>query len=317
MERRIVIVGMLSLRRVVITLQLLCTATVALAQSDTVVDGGSPPAAAEPAPSEPPVKPLKALPENFGEAVGTWDLSLDGSNRRCVLTLASDNGANGRVLRFPAGCRRALPILGETVGWLFADGGIRLVDRNIRPLLQFSARADKHSLIARSDHGDSFSLVPLQTLGMMSEPIPSDGAVALNTPATTTDVATLREIPGSQPVLPADVLVPPGRPTHQSETPSPAPTPGLYALDRFEQKDVCRIELGSSDKTEGAPATLLPGCRDNGITTFDPDSWRFANGHMTLRSKRGHAVNLVTTGAGSWRRDPDVGTTFVLRKVEP
>ncbi len=49
---------------------------------------------------------------------------------------------------------------------------------------------------------------------------------------------------------------------------------------------------------------VLPDCRDSGITVFDPVSWRFANGHLTLKSRRGHAVNLVAIGEGRWRRGP-------------
>ena len=61
----------------------------------------------------------------------------------------------------------------------------------------------------------------------------------------------------------------------------------------------------------------MPGCRDSGITVFDPVAWRYAAGHLTLKARRGHAVNLVPLGDGRWRRDPDIGVTLVLRKIEP
>lgn len=264
--------------------------------------------------------PPKAIPDSFAEAVGTWDLSLDGGNRRCVLTLSGDNSSNGRILRFPAGCRRAVPVLNAVAGWLFADGGIRFVDRNIRPLLQFSARADRRSLLATSESGETYNLVPLQTVAMLPPAPEPDGASRgeeTARPTSIPDVTGARAIPGSQPVLSGAVVASkaPGQPAEI------APMPGVYALDRFNAKDVCRIELaaqapGGTAEPGLAPARLLPGCRDSGIAVFDPGSWRFANGHMTLKSKRGHAINLVASGEGSWRRDPETGAALVLRKVE-
>lgn len=325
---------------------------------------GTPPPPAE---TPPPAAPgLKVIPDSYADAIGTWDLSRDGSNNRCTLVLSSDNTTSGRVVRFPAGCRRALPVLSNIVGWLFADGGIRLVDRNVRPLLQFAASKDRSSLTAK-EGGATYALVPLQTVAMLSPsgpeppasaepsmlaaaPVAAPNADAVTAALRGTETppsgvanaigSSTREIPGSQPVLPAGVLVPsPAAATAPREKPSPektvavaaarsmptsvggVPTPGVYALDRFSEKDVCRLELEQSRvAAKGAEALsaahILPGCRDSGIAVFDPVSWRYANGHITLKAKRGHAVNLVPAGEGSWRRDPDVGTTFVLRKVE-
>jgi len=242
-----------------------------------------------------------AMPDTLAGAAGTWDLSIPGGSRRCTLTLSIDNGSSGRLVRFPAGCRRALPILSGVAGWLFTEGAVRLVDKNVRPVLLFARRPDGHSLGGRSENGEAYDFVPLQIAAMLpSTPAPDGG-----------EVAGPREIPGSQPVLSAGTLVPTaGR-----------PEAGLYALDRFSEKDVCRITLDAAplpgaDKA-ASQARLMPGCRDSGIAVFDPVAWRFANGHMTLKARRGHAVNLVPTGDGRWRRDPDIGATFVLRRVEP
>ena len=49
---------------------------------------------------------------------------------------------------------------------------------------------------------------------------------------------------------------------------------------------------------------------------FDPVRWRYAKGRMTLTAKRGHSIDLVPNGDGRWRRDPEVGTTFLLRRVD-
>ncbi|RVU15276.1 hypothetical protein EOE48_19765, partial [Methylobacterium oryzihabitans] len=86
---------------------------------------------------------------------------------------------------------------------------------------------------------------------------------------------------------------------------------GTYTLDRFLEKDVCRLSLAN-----GA-VQVLEGCRDGGLATFDPASWRYEAGRLTLVARRGHSVELIPLGDGRWRRDPEIGTTFVLRRVTP
>lgn len=317
-------------------LAVLLAAALPLRAQDAPLRGDETPAAVPdvlPAPATPPVPVLKTLPETLGDAVGMWGMSLDGTNRRCELTLSADSGPDGRVLRFPAGCRRALPILSEAVGWLFAEKGIRLVDRNVRPILTFTPRPDQGSLGGTAERGGTYSLVPLQTLAMLPPPLAIEGtAVDGATSGSVPDVALSRDIPGSQPVLGAGMLAKPDTPARVDASAglgqgrSDRPAVGTYALDRFAEKDVCRIALDARPAgakverepvKELSPARLLPGCRDGGIATFDPVSWRYASGHLTLKARRGHAINLVPTGEGSWRRDPDTGTTLLLRKVEP
>lgn len=231
------------------------------------------------------------LPDTLAGAAGTWDLALAGGQRRCVLTLATDSGPSGRLVRFPAGCRRALPLLAGITGWLFTEAGIRLVDANARPVLAFARSPDGQSLGASAENGERYSLVPLQ-------------------------IAAMRP---PEPAAPPAAAPEAGAPAQVAAPPPEGPVPGLYALDRAAERDVCRIELSppAADTKAYAAAQLLPGCRDSGMTVFDPAGWRFAGGHMTLKARRGHAVNLVALGDGRWRRDPDIGFTLVLRKVEP
>ncbi len=308
------------MRGAIAGLAVLAAAALPLRAQEAPLRGDETPAAVPEVPptqTPPPVPVLKTLPETLGDAVGMWDMSLDGTNRRCELTLSADSGPDGRVLRFPAGCRRALPILSEAAGWLFAEKGIRLVDRNVRPILTFTPRADQGSLGGTAERGGTYSLVPLQTLAMLPPPPAVEpGAAAPGLP----DVAVPHEIPGSQPVLGAGMLA-----KAEAQRPDRFGA-GIYALDRFAEKDVCRIALEPRPPNarverepvkDLSPARLLPGCRDGGIATFDPVSWRWASGHLTLKARRGHAINFVPTGEGSWRRDPDTGTTLVLRKVEP
>ncbi|GJD58742.1 AprI/Inh family metalloprotease inhibitor [Methylobacterium dankookense] len=254
--------------------------------------GTLPEPAAPGAAPEAPIPAAGRLPDRFTGVPGTWDLSRDGTNFRCVMTLALDSGQAGRRLAFPAGCRRALPVTTGMAGWLWTEAGLRLVDRNLRPLLIFARRPDGGSLVARAESGEVYSFVPLDIAAMRpSEP----GAGALPDPAPAADPAAPH---AAQPVAA-----------------SPAgsnPEAGLYALDRYRDRDTCRLDLAVPSSVH-----ILPGCRDGGIQVFDPVSWNFAAGRLTLKARRGHTVGLVPTGDGAWRRDPETGTTFVLRKVEP
>lgn len=354
-----------------LTVLTLAGCLLALGSHDTRAQGRTVPEAPPPAPRPAPPTPTgpssessaQALPTSVGDAVGIWDLALVSGGSSCTLTLTGDSGPNGRVVQIPGNCRRSMPILQGIAGWLFGDGGVRLVDRNIRPLLQFLPSDNGRHFVARAG-GRSYMLSPVQlgdpgpvaqppvsTAPMTAAPPTSatppsvETVLRSDTPTSIPDIAAARPIPGSQPVLPANTIlrpeeVQPPAPlpvsSPASTPPKPAtppaaekpgsdrPSPGIYALDRSTEKDVCRIaldarpaSLASAPDTTLAPARLLPGCRDSGITVFEPVSWRFANGHITLKAKRGHSVNLVTNGEGAWRRDPDVGTTFVLRRVEP
>lgn len=230
---------------------------------------------------------VPSLPSTLAGVPGTWDLARDGGTRRCVLTLSPESGQAGRRIAFPAGCRKALPILNGIAGWLFTDGAVRLVDKDVRPVLPFARRPDERSLVAQTDAGDSYSLVPLQ-ITAMQPPVPEAPTVGI-------------------PTRPA---------TPESLPPGERPAPGIYALDRFRDQDVCRLDLLEGDASR-APVRIRDGCRDSGLSVFDPVAWRYASGRLTLTAKRGHSVDLVATGDGRWRRDPDIGTTFVLRRVEP
>lgn len=294
------------------------------------------------APSDPPPAPVK-LPENLNEAVGTWEMALEGSNRRCTLTFAGESGPNGRILRFPAGCRRALPLLAKIDGWLFADKGIRLVDKNVRPLLAFDPGTEPTTLGAKAESGERYTLAPIQiaagatAAGAALQPdSDTDLAATPGTPSADLTPSAMpvqtqgqgRSIPGAQPTLAADRLTAPDVPL------ADRPGAGTYALDRFNNKDICRLSLDARPAPpaessllkptaiaqpvgDSAPVRILPGCRDNGIAVFDPTTWSYAEGRLTLKARRGHAVNLVFKGEGRWRRDPDVGTTLELRRIEP
>jgi hypothetical protein len=246
----------------------------------------------------PPAPFVESLPKDIAGVPGTWDLSRDGSTRRCVVTLSGESGAAGRRLSFPAGCRRALPVLNGVAGWLFTDGALRFVDKDVRPVLPFTRRPDARSLVSITEAGEHYSLVPLQIVAMVPAVPGPEGPT------------------GS----PASVSLPPPGAQRAPETagtdlggePPPA---GLYTLDRYRDLDTCRLDL--TQGPEPAPVRVLEGCRDSGLSVFDPVSWRFVRGRLTLTARRGHTVSLIPMGDGRWRRDPEVGTTFILRRLEP
>ncbi|WP_457105698.1 AprI/Inh family metalloprotease inhibitor [Methylobacterium sp. P5_C11] len=264
-------------------------------------DAPAPDAPAAETLAAPPVASARpSLPEKLGEVPGTWDLSRDGTNRRCVMTLVLDNGDTGRRLRFPAGCRRALPVLNGVAGWLFVDGAVRLVDRNVRPILDFARRPDQRSLVARAEGGEGYSLVPLDIVAMR----PAGAAPPADVEPT--------DVPAGPGPTPLQTVAPVPAGLQRATTASAGPAPGVYALDRFQERDTCRINLDGA----GGGVHIVPGCHDSGLEVFDPVRWHYANGRMTLTAKRGHSISLVPNAEGFWRRDPEVGTTFVLRHVD-
>ncbi|WP_313901575.1 AprI/Inh family metalloprotease inhibitor [Methylobacterium sp. J-076] len=280
----------------------------ALAQEEPAPSYGFAPTTPSPPPPaaapQSPDQPEETLPTKVADVPGTWDLSRDGTNRRCVMTLLRDRGPAGQKVNFPPGCRRALPFMGNVAGWLYAEETVRLVDANVRPLLLFKRRPDRRSYAA-TENGETYSLVPLDIVGMRppgAEPPPPEAAPA-PAPAPVPVPEPLRQPAGAAP-----------RAQTAAGTPDDgaAPRPGTYLLDRFRQQGTCRLDLGA-----GGAVKLLPGCQDEGMEVFNPVRWHYAGGRLTLTAKRGHTIGLVPNGDGGWRRDPEVGTTLVLRRAEP
>jgi hypothetical protein len=224
------------------------------------------------------------------DAAGRWDLSLDGASRRCRVTLALDESPVGRVLRFPAGCRRALPILNGMGGWAVAEKKrLALLDAQGAVALQFE-REDEDVLVAKAATGEVFRLERPED---MVQPV---------------------RLPPSPP----PIGVPQMTPVDPATAPPLASLPGLYVIDRYSEREVCRIDLrravlaGGSGRFE---ARILDGCRDLGLAAFDPVAWRYEGGRLTLTARRGHEVTLISERDGHWRRDPEVGATLILRKM--
>jgi Protease inhibitor Inh len=224
------------------------------------------------------------------EASGRWDLSIDGANRSCRVMLSLDESPAGRALRFPAGCRRALPILNTIVGWTAPDKArLSLIDTHGVVALRFE-RQDEDVLVARAARGEVFRL---------ERP---EGVVQ----------------PVRLPPPPPPIGVPQRTPVDPAKAPPLASIPGVYVIDRYSEREVCRIDLGRAMLTGSGryEARVLDGCRDLGLATFDPVAWRYEAGRLTLTARRGHEVTLISERENHWRRDPEVGATLILRKMQ-
>jgi hypothetical protein len=250
-----------------------------------------------PAPSALPQPLAETLPTKVAEVPGTWDLSIDGTNRRCVMTLLRDRGPAGQQVNFPAGCRRALPVMRSVAGWLYAEEAVRLVDKDVRPVLLLKRRQDRRSYAATTEGGETYSFVPLDTAGM-KPPEPMAAPVAAGTPSS--PGASVPADPAPTPVA----LAPPTTPD--------GPQPGTYAIDRLRAQGTCRLAFDPTGTVK-----LLPDCQDEGMEVFNPVAWHYAGGRLTLTAKRGHTLGLVRNGDGRWRRDPETGATLLLRRAEP
>jgi hypothetical protein len=230
-------------------------------------------------------------PSALEDAAGRWDLSLDGASRSCRVMLALDESAVGRTLRFPAGCRRALPILNGMGGWTLAEKKrLNLLDAQGAVALQFEQEAED-VLVAKAATGEVFRLER-----------PEDRVQPIRLP----------------PPPPPPIGVPQMTPIDPATAPPLASLPGTYVIDRYSEREVCRIDLrrgvlaGGSGRFE---ARVMDGCRDLGLAAFDPVAWRYEAGRLTLTARRGHEVTLISDRDGHWRRDPEVGATLILRKV--
>ena len=113
--------------------------------------------------------------------------------------------------------------------------------------------------------------------------------------------------------------VPPPTPIDPAKAPPAAVLPGTYVVDRFLERQVCKVSLSPAmrDALGHHEARLLEGCHDLGLRIFDPVAWRYEAGRLTLQARRGHEVTLISERDGQWRRDPTIGATLLLRKAGP
>ena len=229
-------------------------------------------------------------PDDPAALAGAWDLSREGTSRKCRLTFGLEPAGPGQALRFPAGCRRALPVLGGAAAWHVPERGVlRLVGPAGEPALEFRPEGDD-ALVAKTAAGESYRLERDAAARLVRLPPP-----------------------------PPPIGVPQATPIDPAKAPPPASLPGTYFVDRYTEREVCRVRLAASlpDPHGRFEARLVEGCNDAGLRSFDPVAWRYDGGRLTLTARRGHEVTLISEREGHWRRDPEVGATLILRKAAP
>lgn len=254
-----------------------------------LLGAGALPAAAQTAPLP---RGASKAPDAIRRWLGAWDLELAGATRSCTITLGADASSNARQLRFPATCRRALPILDDARGWaLAANGQPQLLDAGGKELVGFQKGSPEAGLDGKGSDGKAYRL--------LSKDHPRVAAAApANSPSALASAAQ--------------------RPTIVDPAKAPAieTLPGRYVLMRQQNREACRLVLSPPSAGGQAPAALEGACQDTGLTIFDPAGWRYAGGRLTLVARRGHGTDLIFEN-GQWRKDPPVGAPLLMRKLAP
>ncbi len=249
--------------------------------------------AVAPAGAQTPPLPRGAetAPEAIRPLLGDWDLELVGAPRRCTITFGSEAMAGGRQVRFPATCRRALPILDEVMAWRPGTGGQpQLVDAAGKVVIGFARAKPDADLEGKGTDGKQYVLASKDHPRAARAPVLSAAERAATAAARPTVV-------------------------DPAQAPSAGSLPGRYALMRQPGREACRLILtAASDPAAGASAAFDGRCKDTGLTIFDPVRWRYAGGRLSLVARRGHSVELVFED-GRWRKDPAVGAPLLMSKL--
>jgi len=242
----------------------------------------------------PPPHGAERAPDAVRPLLGAWDLEQAGASRSCTVTLGAEDTANGRQLRFPATCRRALPVLNDVAAWSLApDGRPRLVDAKGEALITFREGTAERGFTGAGTDGKAYELASKNHPRAARRPARSPAELAAT-------AAQRRTVVDPELAPAADTL------------------PGRYAMMRQTGREACRLVLsaGPAGAMGQAPASFEGSCQDTGLAIFDPAGWRYTAGRLALVARRGHSVELVFED-GQWRKDPAVGAPLLLRKLSP
>lgn len=228
-------------------------------------------------------------PADVRPFLGAWELGIVDQSRRCTVTLGVEAASHGRQLRFPATCRRALPLLSQAVSWSLTPAGLpRLNDATGKALVSFSRTSGTAPLTGAGPDGQRYDLAS-----------GNHTRVARERPQSAAEqralAAARQTVVDSTQVQPIESL------------------PGRYAMMRQANREACRIAL-TAGPAERSPAAFDGRCDDTGLTIFDPAGWRYVAGRLSLIARKGHSVDFVFEN-GQWRKDPAVGAPLMLKKL--
>ncbi len=239
----------------------------------------------------PPPRGADTAPPAIARLLGAWDLEQIGASRKCTITLGAEEAPHGRQIRFPATCRRALPVLDDVASWsVTADGAPRLVDAQGKAIIAFRESGDAGLQGAGPDS---------KLYGLDAKAYPRAARRPALKPAEAAALAAQRP-----------TAVDPAR------APAPDSLPGRYAVMRQLNREACRIVFAPPTGATTGSAAFDGPCQDTGLTIFDPVGWRYAAGRLALVARKGHSVELVFDN-GQWRKDPAVGAPLLLRRLAP
>ena len=239
----------------------------------------------------PPPRGAEKAPDAVRPLLGAWDLELAGAARSCTVTFGVEEAPQGRQLRFPAICRRALPILNDVQHWAVTPAGRpQLRDAQGKAVIAFDSGAADRGFEGKGPDGKTYVLASKSHPRAARRPPPNSAELA---------AAAAR------------------RPTQVDAASAPAADslPGRYVMMRQQGREACRILLSAAAGAQ-APAAFEGACNDIGLTIFDPVGWRYASGRLTLVARKGHGVDLVFEN-GQWRKDPAVGAPLLMRRLSP
>jgi hypothetical protein len=235
---------------------------------------------------------------------GQWDLSLNDTNRRCRLVLRPEQVGQGLALAMPAGCRRAMPLLGEIGSWTLQPGDhVTFADAKGKEVLAFVPNGDG-PLLARGPEGETYRLSAPETAaqGQRFTDLPAVPVPGFETPA-----------PAPAPLVMAATTTP-----GPAASTKPEEIAGRYSVLREGGKDSgCMLTLDAKARglKGGNKALLAPACRDQGIVIFDPVGWTIEKGRLKLTARKGHHAIFEQKGDGTWEKDPKEGKALGLKKM--
>ena len=229
---------------------------------------------------------------------GQWDVTLEHANKSCRVTLRAGPAiGGGRSVGMPAGCRKALPVLGQVETWsLVGDDHIDFADKSGASVLDFVSQSDE-IFVASGPQGESYRLE------FVEHGLPQKAAAPATAPSRTMEAAKSQEAGKSQAAGSGAVV-------------RLSDAAGRYSILREGGKDTgCMLTLDDKSAAKGGfKASLAPACRDQGIVIFDPVGWRLVGGRLELTARKGHTALFDQQPDGGWQKDPKQGKGLGLKK---